>query len=1285
MHLSRNWVSADDLEKIVDRAINEGWPEFILLGPSYNLQFDELDSWPDSASREDRVFQLATSVKGLAEFIAKLNKITKLDLINCDIDDDDVGVIARSCTQLTSLNLSRNKIGNDGVKAIAASLTQLAALNLSFNRVSAHRIGVSDEGAEALVQSLSQLMKLNLHSNNIGADGAKAIAQASSQLTSLDLGGNKIGADGAQAIARSLPQLTSLDLSSSQIGDDVAIAISQSLCRLKSLDLSSCEISCKGAKAIAQSLAKLAILDLSYNDIGIDGIEAIAQSLTQLRSLSMVESGIDERGAEAIAKLSELETLDLHDNQIGDDGASALGTLSRLVRLELWNNEISYAGAQELSKLSQLEVLYLSYNRIGPNGAKAIANLVQLRSLDLSSCEIGDDGAKALGALTELTRLSLGYNGIGDNGAKGLGSLNQLTTLELWNNQVGDDGAKALGGLTDLMVLELQTNKIGDEGAKALGNLSQLVNLDLRYNEIGDEGAQGLAKLTELRSLQLGSNKIGDDGAEALIKLTKLKALDLTENKITQIQRDLVDLPWLEYLFFRGNPIQDVDAELYNSLDTPLQSLRDYFRGLDRGSVRQDQVKLLLVGNGGVGKTSIVNRLLDDRFDSEQTSTHGIQIRSWSLNDVAPERLGDKPTKVSVWDFAGQDIYHATHRLFMRTRALFLLVWDKVTECSPANGDEEYQNFRLPYWIDYIRALSGSPVVIVQNKVDCDADKDLAYGQDLQERYPPPCGITGYHYVSARQPSHNGMAALVANIQQAYGHLEGIGNLLPKQWVLIRDELVEMRAQGTRIIDYERFEAMCSEAGLKETEPETLADYLHQSGVLYYRRDSFGKRILLDQQWAIDGVYAVLDRQSDHARLLRAKAPNGLAFEDFAETVWRDYPAEDQWLFLIFMTSCELAFEYRQGVFYIPQLLPNEKPGRVADRWREPTSYMLQIRYDFLHRGIIERFIVQTGRHIEEPYPDDIWRNGIVILHQSSDTRALVEAFPEDRKILVHAKGNAPQTLLCMIQKQLVDLHDEFAPDISFSADAGEHFIDERDLRKFAEAKAEKVPAIDDGPLIELAPLKVFLRHSDEKLPEAPVKPPLVTDEEIFLSYAWGDPSETGESREAIVDRLYETLSLRRLRVVRDKRDNGYRKIISDFMRRIGQGRLVVVVISDKYLRSPYCMYELLDVYQNGAFHERVFPIVLGDTAVYDLADRLRYVKYWKDKKKEIEDLITDIGLDAFSSVGTFKEYDLFYRRIFNNVDKLLKLLADWNSLTPQLLEENKFEHLVKEIEKSLH
>lgn len=67
---------------------------------------------------------------------------------------------------------------------------------------------------------------------------------------------------------------------------------------------------------------------------------------------------------------------------------------------------------------------------------------------------------------------------------------------------------------------------------------------------------------------------------------------------------------------------------------------------------------------------------------------------------------------------------------------------------------------------------------------------------------------------------------------------------------------------------------------------------------------------------------------------------------------------------------------------------------------------------------------------------------------------------------------------------------------------------------------------------------------------------------EIFLSYAWGGESEN------IVNDLDNVFQKKDITLIRDKRDLGFKGIITEFMRRIGKGQAVVVVISDKYLKS---------------------------------------------------------------------------------------------------------------------
>ncbi len=182
-----------------------------------------------------------------------------------------------------------------------------------------------------------------------------------------------------------------------------------------------------------------------------------------------------------------------------------------------------------------------------------------------------------------------------------------------------------------------------------------------------------------------------------------------------------------------------------------------------------------------------------------------------------------------------------------------------------------------------------------------------------------------------------------------------------------------------------------------------------------------------------------------------------------------------------------------------------------------------------------------------------------------------------------------------------------------------------------------------------------------------------MTKPEIFLSYAWG-----GES-EQIVNDLDAAFQQKGILLIRDKRDLGFTGMISGFMQRIGVGKAVVTVISDKYLKSPYCMFELLEIYRNLNFQKRIFPIVLEDADIFNYTKRLQYLEYWQDKKKELDQAIQKFGGDAITVIG--EDYKI-YRKIFDNYGEIVNILKYINSLTPEMHRADNFSILIDAVAK---
>ena len=179
----------------------------------------------------------------------------------------------------------------------------------------------------------------------------------------------------------------------------------------------------------------------------------------------------------------------------------------------------------------------------------------------------------------------------------------------------------------------------------------------------------------------------------------------------------------------------------------------------------------------------------------------------------------------------------------------------------------------------------------------------------------------------------------------------------------------------------------------------------------------------------------------------------------------------------------------------------------------------------------------------------------------------------------------------------------------------------------------------------------------------------------VFISYAWG-----GE-REEMVNQIDQALQKRGLKITRDKRDLGYKGSIKQFMEQIGQANCVIVVVSDKYLRSPNCMYELVEIADNKQFHDRIFPIVLADADIYDPVKRIGYVKYWEEKRAELAEAMKT--LDPANLQGIRDDMDL-YDRIRDKISGLASILKDMNTLTPEMHRESDFSHLYNAIEKRM-
>lgn len=184
-----------------------------------------------------------------------------------------------------------------------------------------------------------------------------------------------------------------------------------------------------------------------------------------------------------------------------------------------------------------------------------------------------------------------------------------------------------------------------------------------------------------------------------------------------------------------------------------------------------------------------------------------------------------------------------------------------------------------------------------------------------------------------------------------------------------------------------------------------------------------------------------------------------------------------------------------------------------------------------------------------------------------------------------------------------------------------------------------------------------------------------MSDSEIFISYAW-----KGES-ESLVDRICDTFTSQGFQIRRDKSTLTYRDSIREFMDRIGRGKYIIAVVSDKYMKSEYCMYEAYRMFQSPAFRERVFPIVLPDADIFSFRGQAAYLRYWHEEYMALEAEYRSIAEDKPTMVVALTERLRDIEATTRFINDFMDAVGDMNVLTSQMHLDSNFEQLLEAIE----
>lgn len=373
-----------------------------------------------------------------------------------------------------------------------------------------------------------------------------------------------------------------------------------------------------------------------------------------------------------------------------------------------------------------------------------------------------------------------------------------------------------------------------------------------------------------------------------------------------------------------------------------------YFRDRQTGDLPLNEVKVILVGHGSSGKTSLVRRLFGDTFNEHEPQTHGINIRSLGVTTDDGEQI-----KAHFWDFGGQEIMHATHQFFLSKRSLYILVLDGRKEEDPE------------YWLQHIESFGGdSPIMVVMNKIDENPSFDVNR-RFLRNKYT---GITDFFRLSCA--SRAGVDGFMSRLNQELARVQILQTRWPRSWFRVKERLEGL---GSTHISVGQYNDICRVEGVHDQAgQDTLVDFLNDLGVvLHFKELELLDTHVLDPRWVTEGVYRIINSE------LLASQRGTLNFRQLPEVLKPPpgakftYPTDKHRYLIELMLKFELCYRLNGTTVLVPDLLDIQEPELEA---RDSEALRFVFEYAYLPKSVMPRFIVRVHADIKG---SKRWRTGV--------------------------------------------------------------------------------------------------------------------------------------------------------------------------------------------------------------------------------------------------------------------------------------------------------------------
>nr|WKN35172.1 COR domain-containing protein [Tunicatimonas sp. TK19036] len=738
---------------------------------------------------------------------------------------------------------------------------------------------------------------------------------------------------------------------------------------------------------------------------------------------------------EYIKELSELKVLHVVGNKLRS--IQEASCLKNLEILAVQANEISSISA--LKGLNSLKALYLSHNPIVD--LNPLVGIDSLKILSIQNEKTVD--CTPIGSLINLEEIVIGQNEVKNpffllncnklselliSGRSGKAELPEqiydyIQSLNLVKLDISFFNSIRFERIVELSQLKsLGVTLCNLSNIQKVFKIEQLEKLDLAYNKV--KSIQELSELIYLQKLDISENPVKD--ISPIKNLHLLKSINLRKTAIT----DLTPLLGfkMNFVYDENNKNEQLSpheneiliSKCNNIVTPPIeivkqgnQAIQRYFKKIDEeGADYIFEAKLILVGEGNAGKTSLQRRLVDKNasLPKGNSRTRGIDVVDF---EIEPNKNSIRKI-IHIWDFGGQDVYYPVHRFFITENSVFVLL---------ASSRQTHHNF--DYWIPTIFQFGGkSPIIIGQT---CHEGNKISWNDLSVYLSSPYFNIVKTqalpYYELNLLNKNQGLQEIKKTIIGQVTNLPHYGKGVPKSWVLLRKILL-VEATKIACISFDKFKGMCRNSDRESfsslNDIKDCCQFLHDIGVVlwYSNHEELSNWVVLQPEWAMNAVYKIIDDEE-----IQNRRGNILA-KDF-NRLWAHTSFEERHFILKKMLEVfKIAFpkKHKKEDYIIPARLlsiPDQ------NKWKETELYLrIEYEYEFMPRGLVNQLSAELSRYIVSE--KEVWNNAVNFSYINSDALCQVTEEFYNRKIIIKAKGNDARGIIMLVMDALNNIMEDY-------------------------------------------------------------------------------------------------------------------------------------------------------------------------------------------------------------------------------------------------------------------